>query len=45
MCTYKNLCEEYAYATPSLTDVLNEFTDEFEERTVDHLDEKQEKNL
>lgn len=45
MCMYKNLCEEYAYATPTLPDVLKEFEDEFEERAVDHLDEKQEKNL
>lgn len=45
MCNFKNLCEEYAYTTPGLSDVLTEFEEEFEERKIDHLDEKQEQNI
>ena len=44
MCNYKTLCEEYAYAVPERDDVLDEFSEEFEIRKVDHLDEKQEQN-
>lgn len=44
MCSFKTLCDEYAYTSPDLADILDEFQDEFEVRKVDHLDEKQERN-
>lgn len=43
MCMFKSICEEYLYAVPEIDDVLDEFSEEFEVRDVDHLDEKLER--
>ena len=44
MCDYSTLCQEYGYAEVSREDILEEFSEEFEVRDVDHLEEKVERN-
>lgn len=43
MCTFKTICETYMYSTLDKKIVLEEFAEEFSERTEDHLDEKVER--
>jgi CRISPR/Cas system-associated exonuclease Cas4 (RecB family) len=43
MCSCKNICEFYGYASPNKEEVLEEFKEEFMENETDHLDEKSER--
>lgn len=43
MCDYAPICEQYSDHDLDLDLVLDEFTEEFEIRNVDHLDEKMER--
>lgn len=44
MCSFKTICTTYMYANLSKDDVLEEFKEEFVERTEDHLEEKAERS-
>lgn len=44
MCSFKTICSTYMYANLSKADVLEEFKEEFVERTEDHLEEKAERS-
>lgn len=44
MCSFKTICTTYMYANLSKDDVLEEFKEEFVERTEDHLEEKTERS-
>ena len=43
-CSFKTICSTYMYANLSKADVLEEFKEEFVERTEDHLEEKAERS-
>lgn len=43
-CSFKTICTTYMYANLSKADVLEEFKEEFVERTEDHLEEKAERS-
>lgn len=42
MCMYNTICQEYMYKDLSLGTILGEFSQEFEVRENDHLEEKEE---
>lgn len=44
MCSFKTICTTYMYADLSKDEVLDEFKEEFLERTEDHLEEKAERS-
>ena len=44
MCDYSNICEHYGYGHINKDDLLQEFSEEYEVRECDHLDEKQERH-
>lgn len=44
MCSFKTICTTYMYANLDKAEVLNEFKEEFVERTEDHLEEKAERS-
>lgn len=44
MCSFKTICTTYMYANLDKTEVLDEFKEEFVERTEDHLEEKAERS-
>ena len=44
MCDYSNICEHYGYEHINKDDLLQEFSEEYEVRECDHLDEKQERH-
>ncbi|MGN1229194.1 MAG: PD-(D/E)XK nuclease family protein [Prevotella sp.] len=44
MCAFQTICTTYMYSNLSKEDVLEEFKEEFVERTEDHLDEKTERS-
>lgn len=44
MCSFKTICTTYMYANINKEDVLDEFSEEFVERTEDHLEEKTERS-
>lgn len=43
MCSFKTICTTYMYANLNKEEVLEEFKEEFVERTEDHLEEKAER--
>lgn len=45
MCSFKTICTTYMYADLNKTEVLDEFKEEFVERTEDHLEEKAERSV
>lgn len=45
MCSFSTICETYMYAPLNLTELLEEFQDEFAVREEDHLDEKSERTI
>lgn len=44
MCSFKTICTTYMYANLDKAEVLDEFKEEFVERTEDHLEEKAERS-
>ena len=44
MCSFKTICTTYMYANLNKAEVLDEFKEEFVERTEDHLEEKAERS-
>lgn len=44
MCSFKTICTTYMYADLNKSEVLDEFKEEFVERTEDHLEEKAERS-
>lgn len=44
MCSFKTICTTYMYANLDRDEVLDEFKEEFVERTEDHLEEKAERS-
>lgn len=44
MCSYQTICTTYMYSNLSKETVLEEFKEEFAERTEDHLEEKAERS-
>lgn len=44
MCSFKTICTTYMYSNISKDEVLDEFKEEFVERTEDHLEEKAERS-
>lgn len=44
MCSFKTICTTYMYANLDKSEVLDEFKEEFVERTEDHLEEKAERS-
>lgn len=44
MCSFKTICTTYMYANINKAEVLDEFKEEFVERTEDHLEEKAERS-
>lgn len=44
MCSFKTICTNYMYANLDKAEVLDEFKEEFVERTEDHLEEKAERS-
>lgn len=44
MCSFKTICTTYMYANINKEEVLDEFREEFVERTEDHLEEKTERS-
>lgn len=44
MCSFKTICTTYMYANLDKDEVLDEFKEEFVERTEDHLEEKAERS-
>lgn len=44
MCSFQTICTTYMYANLNKADVLEEFKEEFVERTEDHLEEKTERS-
>lgn len=44
MCSFKTICTTYMYADLNKNEVLDEFKEEFVERTEDHLEEKAERS-
>ena len=44
MCSFKTICTTYMYANINKAEVLDEFSEEFVERTEDHLEEKTERS-
>lgn len=44
MCSFKTICTTYMYANINKKEVLDEFREEFVERTEDHLEEKTERS-
>lgn len=45
MCMYKTICSTYMYNNISKEEILQEFSEEFVERTEDHLEEKAERSV
>ena len=45
MCDFASICSTYGYEDVELDELLEEFQEEFEVRTVDHLDEKAERKI
>lgn len=43
ICAFRGVCETYMYRNVSKDEILKEFSEEFEERDIDHLDEKVER--
>lgn len=43
MCSFRGVCETYMYRDISKEAILDEFAEEFQERDIDHLDEKVER--
>lgn len=44
MCTFKTICSTYMYENLDREKILHEFSEEFVERTEDHLEEKTERS-
>lgn len=44
MCTFKTICSTYMYESLDREKILHEFSEEFVERTEDHLEEKTERS-
>ena len=44
MCSFKTICQTYMYENLDKDAILKEFTEEFVERSEDHLDEKTERS-
>lgn len=45
MCSFKTICSTYMYETLDREKILHEFSEEFVERTADHLEEKTERSV
>lgn len=44
MCDFRDICETYMYSSLNKEAILEEFSEEFVEREMDHLDEKAERS-
>lgn len=44
MCNFKTICQTYMYERLDKDKVMQEFEEEFVERTEDHLEEKSERS-